>query len=145
MARFSNPVTPGMNPGQLRDFLSKPFLMHIATVTPEGYPHVTPVWFEYDGGVFKISTTRERKKTRNLLRSPKTGFSIAQPNLPYAAVVGYGDATVADDSSGTLLRRLAHKYLPTEKADRYFQELMEAGGSRIILTIKPGWMLSWTG
>lgn len=140
----SNPVTPTMGPKKLNKFLAKPYLMDLATISRGGYPHVTPVWFEYYGGLFWVSTTKERKKARNISLSPRAGFSIAEPNLPYAAVVGYGDVTVEEDPKGELLKRLAHKYLPPEKADGYARELMEAG-SRIILKIKPKWMLSWTG
>ena len=134
-----------MDPRQLREFLTKSYLMDIATITPEGYPHVTPVWFDYDGKIFLVSTERERKKSRNIIRHPKVGFSIAQPDLPYAAVVGYGDVTIVDDPSSELLIRLARKYLPLAKADKYAEELKGDGGTRIILKIKPRWMLSWTG
>ena len=145
MPHSSNPITPQMNPEQLRRFLAQPHLMDLATITPEGYPHVTPIWFDYDGEVFLVSTTRERKKARNIGKRPQAGFSIAEHNLPYAAVVGYGDVGVGDDPGGSLLKQLAHKYLPAEKADTYFHELMAAGGSRIVLTIRPRRMLSWTG
>ncbi len=141
----SNPITSQMTPEQLRKFLSEPHLLDLATITSEGYPHVTPVWFEYDGKNFRISTTRERKKARNLATNPRAGFSIAEHQLPYKAVIGYGEATIEDDTDGKLLERLAHRYLPKEKAGKYFQELMEAGGSRIIIMIKPKWLLSWTG
>lgn len=134
-----------MTPEKLKEFLAKPILMDIATVTPEGYPHVTPVWFDYDGEVFRVSTTKERKKARNVLQNPRVGFSIAQHSLPYAAVVGYGDVERSDDPQGTLLQKLARKYLPPEKAEKYYQELMRAGSSRIILKITPRWILSWTG
>ena len=76
---FLNPVSPKMSEQQLREFIAKPYLMDLATVTPEGYPHVTPVWFRYARGVFLVSTVRERKKARNILEHPKAGFSIAQP------------------------------------------------------------------
>ncbi len=141
----SNPMTPSMKGDQLNKFLARPVLMDLATITPEGYPHVAPVWFEYGGDSFLISTTRERKKAKNLSVNPRAGFSIAEHSLPYAAVVGYGDVEVEDDPKGILLLRLARKYLPIEKAERYWRELMKAGGSRIIIKIKPTWILSWTG
>lgn len=145
VSRSSNPETPEMNAGELLEFLSRPYLMDLSTVTADGYPHVTPVWFDWDGEAFLASTTRERRKARNIARNPKVGFSIADHNLPYPAVVGSGEATMSDDPMGELLHRLARRYLPPDQADSYFAELMQAGGSRIILRIKPTWMLSWTG
>lgn len=134
-----------MTDEDIKQFFSTPVLMDIATITPEGYPHVTPVWFEYDGIVFRVSTTRERKKARNLMKNQKVGFSIAGHTLPYEAVVGYGDAIMQDDPEGKLLQKLARKYLPAEKADTYYKKLMESPEHRVIVTIKPRWMSSWKG
>ena len=132
-----------MNEEQLKEFLSQKYLLNIATVTPDGYPHVVPVWFDYDGKDFLVSTARKSKKALNLAKMPRAGFSIAEHGLPYDAVVGYGDVTITDDVGGTLLRKLAQKYLPAEKVDRYWQELMNDNGERIVIRITPRWMKSW--
>lgn len=135
----------GMNPERLRQFLSEANLLDLATITPEGFPHVTPVWFEWDGKVFRISTTRERKKVRNLMKNSRAGFSIAPKELPYRAAVGYGTVEMEDDPKGLLLQKLARKYLPSDKADKYWEKLMQMGGNRIILNLTPKWMTSWEG
>ena len=132
-----------MNEEQLKEFLSRKYLLNISTVTPDGYPHVVPVWFDYDGKDFLVSTARKSKKALNLAKMPRAGFSIAEHGLPYDAVVGYGDVTITDDVGGTLLRKLAQKYLPAEKVDRYWQELMNDNGERIVIRITPRWMKSW--
>lgn len=129
----------------MKTFLSEPHLLDLATITPEGFPHVTPVWFDYDGKTFLISTTRERKKARNLMKNNKAGLSIAPAELPYKAVVGYGTVEIEDDPEWKLIRKLCHKYLPPEKADEYFERLKQMGGNRIILHLTPQWMTSWEG
>jgi PPOX class probable F420-dependent enzyme len=128
----------------LKKFLAEPHLLDLATVTPDGFPHVTPVWFEWDGHIFWISTTKERKKARNLAKNRKAGFSIAPSGLPYKAVVGYGTVEMEDDPEGKLIRKLCHRYLPADKADAYYKTLMQMG-SRVIIKLKPEWMTSWEG
>jgi len=132
-----------MNEELLKEFLSQKHLLNIATITPDGYPHVVPVWFDYDGKDFWVSTARKSKKAKNLLRAPRAGLSIAEEGLPYDAVVGYGDVEITDDTKGELLLTLTRKYLPAEKVQRYWQELMDMGGERIAIQIKPRWLKSW--
>ena len=134
-----------MPPDRLKRFLSEKHLLDLATVTPEGFPHVTPVWFEWNGKKFLISTTRERKKARNLMENNKAGFSIAPEELPYKAAVGYGTVEIEDDPEWKLIRKLCQKYLPPEKAGEYFERLKQMAGNRIILKLTPMWMTSWEG
>jgi predicted pyridoxine 5'-phosphate oxidase superfamily flavin-nucleotide-binding protein len=43
------------------DLFEKPALAHLATVMPDGTPHVTPVWVDYDGTHILINTVRGRR------------------------------------------------------------------------------------
>ncbi len=134
-----------MKDESLEQFLKKSFLMNLASITPKGFPHVTPVWFDYDGKNFLISTTRERRKARNLLTNKNAGFSIAPRDLPYAAVVGYGTIEFGPDPDLALIKKLCYKYLPTNKAGAYFESMKKAPGTRVKLTLHPTWMTSWQG
>ena len=40
------------------DLFEKPALANLATVMPDGTPHVTPVWVDYDGTHILINTVR---------------------------------------------------------------------------------------
>jgi len=35
-------------PQQYRDLFEKPTLAHVTTMLPDGWPHTTPVWVDYD-------------------------------------------------------------------------------------------------
>lgn len=137
-----------MDPKQLAKFLRQANLMIVATVTSGGYPHLTPVWFKFENGVFYFSTTKERQKGKNLARNKKVGFAIAPSELSYKAVVGFGDGEIKDDPEGNLLIELGRKYLPSEKANKYTKGILEAEtgkAHRIIVKIKPIWLRSWAG
>jgi PPOX class probable F420-dependent enzyme len=135
-----------MNNDRLQEFLQEVHLMELGTITPQGFPHVTPVWYEWDGEHFFISTTRTRRKARNLTELPQAGFSISPEELSYKAVVGYGTVEMEPDPEGLLIERLCRRYLPADKNEKYFESIMKEGGStRIKITLTPTWMTSWEG
>lgn len=47
-------------PEDALDLFEKPALAHLATVMPDGSPHVTPVGVDYDGIHILINTVRGR-------------------------------------------------------------------------------------
>ena len=61
-------------------------LAHLGTVMPDGAPQVTPVWFDYDGRVFRVNSARGRVKDRNMRRDPAVALSIVDPGNPYRYV-----------------------------------------------------------
>ena len=133
-----------MTPEQLKDFLNSKALIDLVSISPDGYPHVMPIWYEWDGESFRMSTLASSKKIRNLEKNPKAAFSIATPDLPYKAVVGRGDAELSEDTDGALIKRLCYRYAPTDKAEMYYTMLMARGPRTAIKIIPPG-MKSWHG
>ncbi len=43
-------------PREFLDLFEKPSLSHLATLMPDGSPHVSPVWIDYDGQYLLINT-----------------------------------------------------------------------------------------
>lgn len=92
--------------------LREPVLANVATVAPDGSPHVTPVWVDVDGDDVVINTVEGRVKARNLARSAKVAVSVVDPADPYRVVAFQG--TVADittDGADDHIDQLARKYL----------------------------------
>lgn len=129
-------------------FLQEPNLIHFATIGKEGFPHVTPLWFKYEDGIFYVSTVAQRQKGKNLERNKKIGFSIVAENDPYKVVVGSGSAEVEDDPEWELIRELAIKYRGEKDGNAYADGLLEtekpSGQKRIVVKIKPQWLRSWS-
>jgi PPOX class probable F420-dependent enzyme len=55
----------------------------LGLVRKDGTPHVTMVWFDYDGTLITINTARGRVKDNILRRHPCIALSILDPNNPY--------------------------------------------------------------
>ena len=49
-----------------RDLLDKPGIAHLATVGPDGLPHSSALWYEWDGVHLLFSTLKSRQEYRNL-------------------------------------------------------------------------------
>src|SRR5829696_2065657 len=85
-------------PERLRDLLGddvKAFAS-LALTRRDGRPHVSPVWFAWDGEHVIVNTARNRVKDRILKRRPKVSMSIMDPSNPYRYLLITG--TVVDET-----------------------------------------------
>jgi PPOX class probable F420-dependent enzyme len=48
----------------------------LTTVTPDGQPQTTPVWFRWDGDTFLIYSQPDRPKLRNIAADPKVSLHL---------------------------------------------------------------------
>lgn len=72
----------------------------LALVRKDGTPHVTPVWFDYDGQDFIINTARNRVKDRILRRRPMVAIAISDPTNPYRVLRVRGRVVDETEESG---------------------------------------------
>ena len=71
-------------PDQYLDLLQqKKAFAELATLMPDGSPQVTPVWFDYTGGVIRMNSAKGRAKTRNMKEGAPVALSIMDPDNPY--------------------------------------------------------------
>ncbi len=61
-------------------FLSRPLLGRLATASPDGQPHVVPVWYLLDGEELWISSFKSTRKVVDLRRNPKCAIVIDVEN-----------------------------------------------------------------
>jgi PPOX class probable F420-dependent enzyme len=139
--------TMSMSAAELETFLGQAFptpLGVVATLRRDGSPHLVPTWFRWNGTAITIWTTEERVWVRNLMRDPRTAFSVQTYEPPYPAVVMRGTATVATaDDSATIeeIRTITRRYVPAEEVDRYVADWPHL---RTIITIVPDHIVSWS-
>ena len=105
------------------------FLLHgtrtakVATVMPDGTPHVAPVWFVLDGEQIVFTTWAESVKGRNLRRDPRVALVVDDEEPPYAFVHVRGIAAIT--SGPGELRRFATeigaRYMGRDRAEEFGQ------------------------
>jgi PPOX class probable F420-dependent enzyme len=57
--------------------------VHVATVMPDGSPHVSPVWAAVEDGRIAFFTQSTNVKARNLDRDPRVALSVVDHDNPY--------------------------------------------------------------
>lgn len=96
----------------------------LATVRPDGRPHVAPIWFALDGDHLFFTTWHTTAKAANLRHNPWVSLCVDDEAPPFAFVKVDGTAELLDD-----LEHLRH--WATIIAGRYMgDELAEAYGNR---------------
>ena len=84
----------------------------VATVNPDGFPQLTPIWFLWEDGKVFFSTTEPRLKTRNLKRDPRVSLCIDEPGPPQQTVVLAGeDAVVTPGLGGDMTEPVSYTHL----------------------------------
>jgi PPOX class probable F420-dependent enzyme len=131
----------GPIPREFLDLFAKATFAHLATVMPDGTPHVTPVWVDYDGRHVLVNSAAGRQKDLNMERRRRVAIEIPDPDNPnrYLAVRG----TVVDISerdADAHLDQLARRYLGR---DRYPDSYRFPGEVRRIYRIAPERITTW--
>lgn len=94
---------------------------HLATVRPDGRPHVAPVWFTLDGDDVVFMTGADTVKGRNLRHAMQASMSVDEPTPTYSFVHMTGPVELSDDLD-ELYRwavPISRRYMGAEKAEQY--------------------------
>ncbi len=125
---------PGIIPDSHADLLKREAktFAHLALVTKDGTPHVTPMWFDYDGEHVIFNTARGRVKDKIMRKHPKIAFSVQDPEKPYRYIQVRG-TVVSDTEDGGYdsICDLRVKY----HGDRNYPK--REGEVRVIYKVKP--------
>jgi PPOX class probable F420-dependent enzyme len=121
-----------MTPDEMQQLLSERNNAVVAINRKHGGPHVTPVWYLWDGATFYFSTTTDRAKFKNIRRDPSISL-IVHDGPSYVAA--YGRAEVMESDFADLARQVVAKYAPAEQVEQW--AAMAQAPGRIIVKLKP--------
>lgn len=119
---------------EIRARVEAPNIWHVATVNPDGSPHVSPMWVGLEGDLVLFNTAVGRVKERNLRRDPRVSLSHADHDDPYDRVLIRGTVVrfVEGPEADRNMDLLARTYLGTERF-----EWRIPGERRVIALIEP--------
>ncbi|WP_049890501.1 PPOX class F420-dependent oxidoreductase [Natrinema versiforme] len=120
-------------PDDFHDLFEKETFAHVATLTEDGLPHVTPVWIDYDEADDRllVNTERGRQKERNVRSDPSVGVSMTDPDDPYRFLSVIGEVEeLTTEGAREHIDELARRY---QDVDEY-QPTIET--ERVILRIR---------
>jgi PPOX class probable F420-dependent enzyme len=86
--------------------------VHIASVLPNGSPHVVPVWAIYENQRIGFFTQPTSRKARNIARDPRVALSLTDEKNPYrnAQIRGRVVETVEGDAALEIIDRISDHY-----------------------------------
>jgi len=121
-------------PDQYLDLLQqKKALANLATVMPDGSPQVTPVWFDYAGGLVRVNSAKGRVKVRNMSEGARVALAIVDPENPYRYIQIRGRvARVTEQGASEHIDSLSKKYLGKDK-----YPFGQPGDVRVTFEIEP--------
>ncbi len=93
-----------------RDLLERPLLAALSTRLPDGFAQTQPVWFEREGNDLLVSTTRERRKGRNLEADPRATLLVIDPEDDGQWIEVRGDVDLVGEGAEEQLDRLTRRY-----------------------------------
>lgn len=131
----------GPIPAEYLDLFRKRTFAHLATLMPDGTPHVTPVWVDYDGRFILVNSAAGRQKDRNMEKRRHVAIEIADPDNPNRYLHVRGPVVeISEVGADEHLDRLARRYLGME---RYPPSWRFPGEVRRIYKIAPTRVSTW--
>ena len=118
-------------PAAYQDRFERRSFAFVATLLPDGSPHVTPTWVDFDGEYLLVNTVQNNRKDKNVRNDPRIALAIADPENPYRYLSVRGEV-VERRAEG------AREHLDT-LAERYTGEANYAGPGgedRVVFVIR---------
>ena len=120
----TNPRAPDvrMTPAEIRDFLASHRILHLATVGPDGAPHVAPVFYAtLEDGAIAFMTGTATARARNLRRDSRVSGVVEEGDTYFdiraVQLTGSARFIEVDDNAQRIaeqvVRRLAGDELPS--------------------------------
>lgn len=100
------PISP-----QFRKLLEEPSYCQLATIMPDGAPHIAQVWVDTDGEHILINTPANTQKLRNIRRDPRVAVNVFDPQNQWRLAGVRGRVTeVTTEGANDLIDALGKKY-----------------------------------
>jgi PPOX class probable F420-dependent enzyme len=139
MKKGEHAMAPSAPSEQINVFLSNLGLRNaiLAVNRPEGGPHLTPVWFIWDGEAFWLSIRIHSAKFRYMRRDQDISVLVDEP-ASARYVLTYGRAEFLDENlrAHPILRSMLEKYnVSKEEMEEGLDELSRP--ERVLVRLRP--------
>jgi anthraniloyl-CoA monooxygenase len=125
----------GPIPDDFLDLFKKKTFAHLATLMPDGTPHITSVYVDWDGKHILINSARGRIKDRNMQERPSIAIQIPDPDNSdrYISIRGRV-VEITEEGADEHLDKLAQRYF---EKDTYPPSMRFPGEVRALYKIEP--------
>jgi PPOX class probable F420-dependent enzyme len=139
-----------LTPEERDAFLAELRVARLATQREDGWPHVTPIWYVWDGDRFVLTLGKSRRHLANIARDPHVTLIVDEdPRMTDLtksprAVVCYGLGRLVEDEARAreIGTKVEDRYLPADVRGPELDELLWFEG-RVGVEITPERWLAW--
>jgi PPOX class probable F420-dependent enzyme len=139
------PRIKSLEPREVEELLQADIPAHLATLDPDGYPRITPIWFIWTDGAFVMTSVVGYPHLENLARDPRAALAIDTEEAPVGGhrpnrrirVQGLVDLSPDD---GEWTRRITRKYIGGPEAEGAAEA--RASMERLVIRLRPTRMLA---
>ena len=129
----------GLRPDDLGDLLELPILAVLATYRRDGTVLLSPVWHEWRDNGFNVVTGSRDVKARHLRRDPAASIVVCEDPPPNRGLELRARARLSTLEDGSIVRRIATRYLGREEGERYAM----TAGDDLLIRLEPGELRAW--
>ncbi len=98
-------------PASHEDLLTRPIVVSLVTVMPDGQPQATPIWADLHEGNIRINTVDGRQKDKNLRERKMATVLAIDPDNPYRWMEVRGKVVwESEGDDRDVIEKLAHDY-----------------------------------
>lgn len=136
-----------MTDEERESFLAEGWTLQVASIGPQGFPHLVAMWYVIDDGLVTFTTFRKSQKVLNLQRNPKLTVMLEAGKLynELRGLVIEGTAEIVDDTEETarVMSLVGAKYqgIPADTSSRDAQ--MKIASKRVVIRVRPVDSYSW--
>ncbi len=139
-----------MSEKELSTFLQKQISLQIGTINKDGSPHLTTMWYFYDGENFIFHTYTKSQKIINLQRDPRITL-LTEAGSQYSDLQGiiiYGNAEIINGKDNLeevtrYMEMVGEKYIKEEDGAQYIEGMKLQAPKRSVVIVKPSKFISW--
>jgi hypothetical protein len=125
-------------------FLAEPHIAALSVVNgPDRGPLTVPIWYQYaPGGEAWVLTGTGSHKARLIEAAGRFTLMVerSEPTIRYVSVEG--PVTRSGPGDDTMMREMAERYLPPERAEQYLAFAEAELGGQLMFAIRPERWLS---
>ena len=136
------PQPPALTDEEVEAFLKEAPLARVSSHNPDGTIHIAPVWFTYDQGELWLGTQKVTRKVRNIRSNSQVSLLIDNHEIPYKALLIYGQAELDEEDAVAKRATIFAKYMSPEEATGLANSLADQY-EPMIIRIKPEKIVSF--
>lgn len=119
-----------------REFLAAKRFSTLATLYPDGRPHLTVMWYILDGDRLRMTTTADRVKSDNVKRDDRVALCV-EDGYDHIVLEGFCQVDGDPETARETMRLLVERYVPDASEHEQWMKRLTEQGRRVTLWMTP--------